>query len=80
MTAGTLQHETAATHHIPEPVTAAALGLDRPLLIDLTLKTLFYGGRMTRTDLSEALGIAGSAMQDVLHAIKADDLAQIMGS
>jgi hypothetical protein len=80
MTAETLEHEVALAHHIPEPVSAAALGLDRPLLMDLTLKTLFYGGRMTRTELSDRLRLAGSAMQDVLHAIKADDLAQILGS
>lgn len=65
---------------IQEPVTAAALGLDRALLLDLTLKTLFYGGRMTRSDLSDALKIAGSAMQDVLHAATNDELTQILGS
>ena len=78
------QDPAAATHptvhHIPEPVTASSLGLDRGLLVDLSLKTLFYGGRMTRAELSGALKLSGSAMQDVLHAAKADDLVQILGS
>jgi predicted ATPase with chaperone activity len=65
---------------IQEPATAAALGLDRALLLDLTLKTLFYGGRMTRSELSDALHITGSAMQDVLHAATSDELTQILGS
>lgn len=65
---------------IQEPVTASGLGLDRALLLDLTLKTLFYGGRMSCTDLSDALRISSSAMQDVLHAATKDDLAQILGS
>ncbi len=65
---------------IQEPVTASALGLDRALLLDLALKTLFYGGRMSCTDLSDALKISSSAMQDVLHAATKDDLAQILGS
>jgi len=69
-----------ATHRIPEPVTASALGLDRALLLDLTLKTLFYGGRMTRAEISDAMKLSGSAMQDILHAAKADDLVQIPGS
>lgn len=71
-------HQPLAT--IPEPVSASALGLDRALLLDLTLKTLFYGGRMTRSELSDALKIAGSAMQDVLHASTSDDLTQILAS
>jgi predicted ATPase with chaperone activity len=69
-----------SAHRVPEPVTAAQLGLDRGLLLDLTLKTLFYGGRMTRAELSDALKLSGSAMQDVLHAAKADELVQIPGS
>lgn len=65
---------------LSEPSTAQALGLDRGLLIDLVLKTLFYGGRLTHTDLSEALKVAGSAMQELLHAITKDDLVHILGS
>ncbi len=83
----TAQHDAAphdagphTPHRIPEPVTAAQLGLDRGLLLDLTLKTLFYGGRMTRAELSDSLKVSGSAMQDILHAAKADDLVQIPGS
>jgi len=76
----TAESTPTKSHSIPEPVTADALGLDRGLLLDLTLKTLFYGGRMTRTDLSDALRVSGSAMQDVLHALKQDDLVQIPGS
>ncbi len=63
-----------------QPNTAEALGLDRALLVDLALKTLFYGGRLTRAELSDALKLSGSAMQDVLHAITKDDLAHILGS
>lgn len=80
MVTATPAPETGTLHHIPEPVTAAALGLERALLLDLTLKTLFYGGRLTRTDLSDALKISGSAMQDVLHAASREGLVHIPGS
>jgi predicted ATPase with chaperone activity len=74
--------ETHVQHppRIPEAVTAAALGLDRALLLDLALKTLFYGGRMSRTEISESMKVAGSAMQDILHAATKDNLAQILGA
>jgi predicted ATPase with chaperone activity len=75
-----IESDTDAHQHIPEPVTAAALGLDRSLLLDLTLKTLFYGGRMSRAELSDALKISGSAMQDVLHAASREGLVHIPGS
>jgi predicted ATPase with chaperone activity len=72
--------EPPTRRHIQEPVNAAGLGLDRALVIDLALKTLFYGGRMSRSELSDALKIAGSAIQEILHAAKADELVQILGS
>lgn len=75
-----IESDTDIQQHIPEPVTAAALGLDRSLLLDLTLKTLFYGGRMSRSELSEALKVSGSAMQDVLHAASREGLVHIPGS
>jgi hypothetical protein len=76
----TSEPQVQALHHIPEPVTAAALGLDRALLLDLTLKTLFYGGRLTRAELSDALKISGSAMQDILHAASREGLVHIPGA
>jgi predicted ATPase with chaperone activity len=65
---------------LAEPSFAHDLGLDRALLVDLALKTLFYGGRMTQAELSAALKVAGTAMQEILHAITKDDLAHILGS
>jgi|CXWL01.1.fsa_nt_gi predicted ATPase with chaperone activity len=69
-----------ANPELAEPSFAHDLGLDRALLVDLALKTLFYGGRMTQAELSDALKVAGTAMQEILHAITKDDLAHILGS
>ena len=69
-----------AVDFIPEPASAPDLGLDRGILIDLSLKSLFYRGRMTRTELADALCIAGSATQELLQAISQDDLAHVLGS
>jgi hypothetical protein len=46
---------------IVEPGTVADLGLDPGVLLDITIKTLFYRGRMTRTELAD-----GTIMEDEL--------------
>ncbi len=66
--------------YLSEPMTVASLGLDRGVLLDLTLKTLFYRGRMTRSELSEELKLSGAVMQEVLQAVTQDGLASVLGS
>jgi predicted ATPase with chaperone activity len=65
---------------IAEPVTVAELGLDRGMVVDLTLKAMFYRGRMTRSELSGSLKISGSAMQEVMQDLTQDGLATVLGS
>lgn len=69
-----------APDFISEPTSAAELGLDRGILIDLALKSLFYRGRMTRMELADALCIAGSATQELLQALSQDNLSHVLGS
>lgn len=71
---------TTEQEFIPEPNSVADLGLDRGILLDLTLKTLFYRGRMTRTELSEGLKVSGAVMQEVLQTVTQDGLASVLGS
>ena len=68
------------SHAMTEPTTVAELGIDRGLLLDIAIKTLFYQGRMTRIELCDAMKISGSAMQEVLHALTQDGLAAVLGS
>lgn len=68
------------SHAMTEPTTVAELGVDRGLLLDIAIKTLFYQGRMTRIELCDAMKISGSAMQEVLHALTQDGLAAVLGS
>jgi len=66
--------------YLSEPTTVASLGLDRGVLLDLALKTLFYRGRMTRSELSEELKLSGAVMQEVMQAMSQDGLATVLGS
>lgn len=65
---------------IIEPMTVDELGLDPGVLLDLTLKTLFYRGRMTRSELSDALKLSGAALQDIMATMTQDGLASVLGS
>ncbi len=65
---------------LSEPATVADLGLDRGVLTDLTLKTLYYRGRMTQAEVADALKLSGSVMQDVMQMLTQDGLASVMGA
>jgi len=65
---------------LAEPATLEELGLEYGSLIDLTLKTLFYRMRMTRTGLADELKLAGSAMQELLTRLTQDGLATVLGA
>ena len=69
-----------AREFIAEPTTVAELGLDRGMLMDLTLKAMFYRGRMTRSELSDSLKISGSAMQEVMQDLTQDGLVSVLGA
>jgi predicted ATPase with chaperone activity len=71
------------TPHAPalsEPQTVADLGIDRGVLLDLTMKTLFYRGRMTRTELAHELKLSGAILQEVMQALTQDALASVLGA
>jgi len=65
---------------ISEPTSVADLGLDPGVLLDLAMKTLFYRGRMTRSDLAEALSLSGAVVQEVAQAMTQDGLASVLGA
>ena len=65
---------------IAEPMTIADLGLDRGVLLDLVLKTLFYRGRMTRNELADELKLSGAILQEVTQALTMDALASVLGA
>jgi predicted ATPase with chaperone activity len=72
--------------HVPPPLTfserltVAELGVDRGLLLDIALKTLFYQGRMTRLEIADAMKISNSATQELMQTITQDGLASVLGT
>ena len=55
-----------APNAFSEALTVSELGVDRGLLLDIVIKTLFYQGRMTRLEISDAMKISSSATQELM--------------
>ena len=63
-----------------EALTVTELGIDRGVLLDIALKTLFYEGRMTRLELAARMKISNSAMQELMQTVTQDGLATVLGT
>ena len=64
----------------PEPLSVADLGLDRGVVRDLTLKTLYYRGRMTRTALADELKLSQPVMEEVMSLLSQEGFVTVLGS
>ena len=64
----------------PEPLSVANLGLDRGVVRDLTLKTLYYRGRMTRTALADELRLSQPVMEEVMANLSQEGFVTVLGS
>jgi predicted ATPase with chaperone activity len=69
-----------STGRLTEPASIAELCLERSLVWDLALKTLFYRGRLSRAELSAELKLSSSVMEEVMSALSYDNLATVLGA
>jgi predicted ATPase with chaperone activity len=65
---------------VGEPMTIAELHLDGGVVRDLALKTLFYRSRMSRTELSDSLKLAGSVVEELMQTLSQEGLATLLGA
>jgi predicted ATPase with chaperone activity len=63
-----------------EPATIDDLGLDRGILRDLALKTLYYRGRMSRSELQADLKLSGGVVEELMQTLSHDGLSTVLGS
>src|SRR5581483_11503759 len=61
--------------HASEPLSVDELGVNRAIVRDIALKTLFYDGRASRPQLARALKLSIPAVDDVVHTLTRDGLA-----
>lgn len=64
---------------LPEPTLFRDTGLELGAVADLTVKTLYYRGRITAGDLAEAMSLSVPAIQEVLEFLTRDGLCEIVG-
>jgi len=65
---------------LSEPLDLDGLGLSPGLVRDLALKTLFYAGRLTRSELADALRVSVPVVEQVVHMLMRDGLADVLAA
>jgi hypothetical protein len=61
------------------PTTLEQAGLNADLMQQLVLKTLYFGGELTGTELSKRLGLGFSVFEPTLEFLKQQRLCEIAG-
>jgi predicted ATPase with chaperone activity len=64
----------------PQPTTVEQTGLDTAQLIDLTLKTLRYGGRLQGGEVANRLRLRYSVVDTIIGFLKREKLIETVGS
>ncbi len=71
-----LTAEPLAPH--TEPLSLDDLGVNQAIVRDIALKTMFYGGRFTRSQLSSALKLSMPVIDELLHLMSRDGLVTVL--
>lgn len=61
-----------------EPLSIGELGIDHAIVRDIAIKTMFYGGRFTRSQLASALKLSMPVVDDLLHALSRDGVVTVL--
>jgi predicted ATPase with chaperone activity len=65
---------------LPEPTTVAETGLDYGLILDLALKTIYYGGRPSARVICERMCLPFAVMEGALVFLRRQEHIEIVGS
>jgi predicted ATPase with chaperone activity len=71
---------STTTAFLPQPATIAATGIDSGLILDLTLKTIYYAGRPSARSICERVCLPFAIMEEVLEFLRREELIEIVGS
>src|SRR5687767_13987 len=78
--ASTIDSPASTTEWPPAPQTPAETGLDVGLLLDLCLKTLYYGGHPTARLLGRRMALPFPVVDELLSVLRKQQLAEIVGA
>jgi predicted ATPase with chaperone activity len=78
--AATLPRSYSPQPFLPQPATIADTGLDYGMVLDLTLKTIYYAGRPSARALCERVCLSFEIMEGVLEYLRREELVEIVGA
>ena len=65
---------------VPQPTTVEETGLELSLLVDLTLKTIYFLGRPSGRTLSEHLALSYAVLEELITFLRQEQVIEIVGS
>lgn len=75
----TTETERPIIEQPPAPVTVGELGLDLGFVADLTLKTLYYAGNISGSELCERMALPVSVVTEVTTFLRRERLCEVTG-
>jgi hypothetical protein len=69
-----------STAFLPQPATVADTGLEFGLILDLTLKTVYYSGKPSARSICQSVCLPFAVMEGVLEFLRHDEHIEIVGS
>ncbi len=65
---------------IPQPRSVEETGLDFGLLLDLCVKTIYYGGRPAARQIAAQMALSFNAVEELLRFLKREQYCEVAGS
>ena len=65
---------------LPQPSTVEETGIDSGLILDLTLKTIYYAGRPSARSICERVCLPFAIMEGLLEFLRREEQIEIVGS
>src|SRR5688500_7556356 len=65
---------------LPQPTTVSETGLEFGLILDLTLKTIYYAGKPSARSICQSICLPFAVMEGALEFLRRDEHIEIVGS
>jgi len=78
--AGANGHDGGAAPFVPQPQTVEETGLDFSLILDLVIKAIYFGGRVSARQVASQLALPFPIIDEALAFMKQQQLAEVVGS
>src|SRR5262245_42534118 len=74
------QYDPNNAPFVPQPQTVEETGLDFTLILDLVIKSIYFGGRTSARQIASQIALPFQIVDEALTFMKQQQLAEVVGS